>query len=114
MANTELASKHDWGREFRPALQEIRRKFKYNHRHDAASINFMLKELAAADAVRQLSDAPEPTAGTANAVTNSMNLLTQMLQQANQQNEDYEESAFAAQSDSDSSGDQKSCRRSTG
>jgi hypothetical protein len=63
MANTKLASKHDWGREFRPALQEIRRKYKYNHRHDAASIAFMLKELAAADAVCQLSDAPKPTTG---------------------------------------------------
>jgi hypothetical protein len=99
LANIERAAANDWGRELRPALQEIRRTYKYNHKHDATSIAHMLKELAAADAVRNLNDAPAPTTESANAVADSVSLLTQMLQA----NQEYEESAFAAQSDSDSS-----------
>lgn len=69
----------------------------------------MTSELAAADAVRQLSDAPAPSTETANSVAESVALLTQMMQQAN----DYEESAFAAQSDSESSTEKKSRRKSS-
>jgi hypothetical protein len=79
LANIEQAAKHDWGREFRPALQEIRRQFKYNHKHTAASIATMTSELAVADAVRQLSDAPAPSTETANSVAESVALLTQMM-----------------------------------
>jgi hypothetical protein len=109
LANIERATTQDWGREFRPAIQEIRRKYKYNHKHDAASIAFMCKELAAADAVRQLSDAPAPSTESANSVADSVALLTQIMQQANT---DYDESAFAAQSDSESSTDKKNRRKS--
>jgi hypothetical protein len=110
LANIEYATNHDWGREFCPVLQDIRKKFKYNHPHDATSIGYILKELAAADTVRTHSDAPEPTAESANAVTESISLLSQLMCDS----QEYEESAFAATSDSDSStGRKKSARKSS-
>jgi hypothetical protein len=72
LANIEYATNHDWGREFCPVLQDIHKKYKYNHPHDATSINYMLEELAAADTVRALSDAPEPTTESANTVSDSV------------------------------------------
>lgn len=94
LANIEYATNHDWGQEFRPVLQEIRKK---------TSIAYILKELATADTVRTLSDAPEPTAELTNAVTESVSLLSQLMRES----QEYEESAFAATSDSDSSTDWK-------
>jgi hypothetical protein len=90
---------YDWGREFHPVIQDFRRKYSYNHKHDATSLAYLLHELAAADTIRVLTEAPEPTTESANAVADSVSLLTQMMQAS----QDYEESAFAAQSDSDSS-----------
>jgi hypothetical protein len=88
LANIEYATNHDWGREFRPVLQDIRRKYNYNHPHDATSINYMLKELTAADTVRALSEAPEPTAKSANAVADSVLLLSQLMRES-QEYEDW-------------------------
>jgi hypothetical protein len=103
LANIDVATGHDWGREFRPTLQTIRRKYAYNHAHDAATVAAILKELAGADGVRKLNDAPAPT-GTANAVSNQVSLLTQLLQQQHGASDtENTECASAAQSDSDSS-----------
>ena len=55
-------------RELHPAMQEIRKRYKYNHTHNATSLADILAELAAADAICTLSDAPEPTTKSANAV----------------------------------------------
>ena len=106
LANIEYAAKHDWGREFRPVVQDFRRKYPYNHKHDAQSIAYLLQELAAADTIRILTEAPEPTPESANAVADSVSLLTEMMQASH----DYEESAFAAQSDSESSKEQRKQR----
>eukprot|EP00804_Cyclotella_cryptica_P020584 CCRYP_003431-RA/>CCRYP_003431-RA protein AED:0.33 eAED:0.38 QI:0/0/0/1/1/1/3/0/626 len=63
----------------------------------------MLKELAGADGVRKLNDAPAPT-GTANAVSNQVSLLTQLLQQQHDASDtEHTEAASAVQTDSDSS-----------
>ena len=102
LANIDVVTGHDWGREFRPTLQTIRRKYAYNHAHDAASVAAILKELAGADGVRKLNDAPAPT-GTANAVSNQVSLLTQLLQQQHAASDTETECASAVQSDSDSS-----------
>ena len=67
MANIDVASCKDFGREFRPALQNIREKYNYNHKHDGASLKVIMLELAKADSVRTLKDAPAP--GTTNKVT---------------------------------------------
>ena len=103
LANIDIASSHDWGREFRPTLQTIRRRFTYNHAHNATTVAAMLKELAGADGVRKLNDAPAPT-GTANAVSNQVSLLTQLLQQQHDASDtEHTEAASAVQTDSDSS-----------
>ena len=100
MANIDYAAKQDWGRELRGAVQIIRQKYKYNHRHDATSMQDVLTELAKADATRNLNDAPEPTNNSANSVQESIAQFQQMWQEAHN---DYEEEANAAQSDSESS-----------
>jgi hypothetical protein len=113
LANVDYASNNDWGREFRTTMQDIRKKYKYNHTHDATSLAWILSELATADASRNLSDAPEPNTESANAVDESVSLLRQMMQQAHDSDVgDYEEEAYAAQSDSESSNEKRSSRRS--
>ena len=69
MDNIDVASCEEFGREFQPALQNIWEKYKYNHKHDGASLKVILLELAKVDSVRILKDAPAP--GTTNKV-NSM------------------------------------------
>ena len=113
LANTESAMQHDWGRELRPAMQAIRGKYPYNHKHDETSLQDILTILAGADSVRLLREAPEPSSiGSANSVADSYALLQQMMQQPES---DYEESAFAAQSSGlesdDSSTSERKARR---
>ena len=111
-ANIERAVPHEYGREFRPAMQAIRKKYNYDYQHDDASLTDILQELAAADSVRILKEAPEPEIGSAHAVDEQMTLLQQMMQQASiPPTTDYEE-AMAAQSDSESSADTKRRSRS--
>eukprot|EP00804_Cyclotella_cryptica_P028485 CCRYP_020574-RA/>CCRYP_020574-RA protein AED:0.76 eAED:0.38 QI:0/-1/0/1/-1/1/1/0/353 len=101
LANVELATSEAWGREFRPALQTIRRAYAYNFAHTNDSITVILRELAGADGVRKLNEAPSPTTGAANAVTDQIAYLTSLLHQ--QPVDDTEGAAYAAQSDSESS-----------
>lgn len=111
-ANIEQAEQHEWGREFRPAMQTIRANYPYTHKHEDASLDDILKQLAVADSVCVLHKAPEPDTETANAVSNEFTLLQQKMQEAQSQATDYEENGFvAAQSDSDSSAEQSSYRR---
>ena len=49
LANIHHAKEQDWGQEFRAAMAEIRKKYSYNHVHDATSMAYILKELAGAD-----------------------------------------------------------------
>eukprot|EP00956_Cyclotella_meneghiniana_P038421 scaffold154279_cov36-Cyclotella_meneghiniana.AAC.1 len=74
LANIDYATHHDWGRELRPAMQEIRKRYKYNHTHNAISLADILSKQAAADVIRTLSDAPEPTTESANAVKDTVSL----------------------------------------
>lgn len=78
-------------------MQAICKKYPYDHVHDDASLQDILKELAAADSVRNLREAPEPKC--ANAVNEQYSLLQQMIQQAN----DCEEEAMVVHLDSPSS-----------
>lgn len=79
LANVEIAAKEEYGSEFRPALQVIRRKYKYNHVHDDKSIAYIMQCCAGADQVRQLADAPPPE--TESAMANAVTQLTQLLQE---------------------------------
>ena len=98
-ANVSAAASEDWGREFRPAVQVVRKAFAYNHKHDAASIKTMLKEYAAADAIRTLRDAPAPNSsagfGTANAVAETMTQLQRMMRDEESSVSSYETAAAA-------------------
>ena len=101
LANIETATKSEYGREFRSAMHAIRKKYAYNHVHDATSLQTILTELAGADGVRALRDAPAPTAGTAHSVASSVSFLNAMMQESD--TDDYTESAYGASSDSGSS-----------
>ena len=99
-ANIEKAVTHEWGREFRPAMQVIRTKYNYDYEHDDASLSDILLQLAAADSIRNMKEAPEPEIGAAHSVNEQLTLLQQMIQQ---EHTDYEEEAMGVKSDSDSS-----------
>ena len=71
----------------------------------------ILTELAGADGVRALKDAPAPNAGTAHSVANSVSFLNSMMMNGDTDSK-YTESAYSASSDSGSSEDRrKSCNR---
>jgi hypothetical protein len=59
LANIETATKSDYGREFHSAMQAIRKKYAYNHVHDATSLQTILTELAGANGVRTLHQTQE-------------------------------------------------------
>ncbi len=83
------------------AMQAICKKYTYNYVHDATLLQDIMKELAGADGVRELKDAPAPGTGTAHSVADLVSYLQAMMD-ANT-DRDYSESAYAATSDSDSS-----------
>jgi hypothetical protein len=65
LANIEMATKSNYGREFCLAMHVICKKYMYNHVHNATLLQIVLKELAGADGVRVLKDTLAPGAGTA-------------------------------------------------
>ncbi len=83
------------------AMQAICKKNTYNHVHNATSLQDILKELAGADGVRKLKDAPAPGTGTAHSVAESVSYLQAMMD--TDTGMDYLESAYAATSNSNSS-----------
>jgi hypothetical protein len=89
-------------------MHAIRKKYTYNHVHDATSLQTILKELAGADWVRALKDAPAPNAGTAHSVANSVSFLNSMMNIDRES--DYTESAYGASSDSGSSEERRKSR----
>ncbi len=82
-------------------MHAIRKKYTYNHVHDATLLQTILTELAGADGVRALRDVPAPNAETAQSVANSVSFLNSMMNINN--TSDYTESAYGASSDSSSS-----------
>jgi len=109
LANIETATKSDYGREFCSAMHAIRKKYAYNDVHDATSLQTILTELAGADGVRTLQDAPAPNAGTVHSVANSVSFLNSMMLNSDT-NSEYTESAYGASSDSGSSEEQRKSR----
>jgi hypothetical protein len=109
LANIETATKSDYGREFRSAMHAIRKKYTYNHVHDATSLQTILTELAGADGVRALKDAPAPSTGTVHSVANSVSFLNAMMH--TDSDSEYTESAYGASSDSGSSEETRSKAR---
>jgi hypothetical protein len=89
-------------------MHAIRKKYTYNHVHDATSLQTVLTELAGADGVRALKDAPAPNAGTVHSVANSVSFLNSMMNIDSES--DYTESAYGASSDSGSSDKRRKLR----
>jgi hypothetical protein len=109
LANIETATKSDYGHEFQLAMHAIRKKYAINHVHDTTSLQTILMELAGADGVRALKDAPAPIAGTAHSVANSVTFLNSMMNIDS--NSDYTKSAYVASSDSGSSEERHKSRK---
>jgi hypothetical protein len=108
LANIKTATKSDYGREIQSAMHAIRKKYTYNHVHDATSLQTILTELVGADRVRALKDAPALNAGTAHLVANSVSFLNSMMNINSES--DYTESAYGASSDSGSSEERRKLR----
>jgi hypothetical protein len=108
LANIETATKSDYGREFFSAMHAICKKYTYNHVHDATSLQTILMELAGANGVRALKDAPAPNAGTAHSVANSVSFLNTMMN--GDTDSEYTESAYGTSSNSGSSEEQRKYR----
>ncbi len=108
LANIETATKSNYGLKFCSAMHAICKKYMYNCVHDAALLQTILMELAGANGVRALKDAPAPNAGTVHSVTNSVSFLNTMMN--GDTNSEYTESAYGASSDSCSSGEPRKYR----
>ena len=99
------------------AMESIRTTYAYNYKHDDVSLKVILTELAKADSVRTLKDAPPPGTATANSVADTIEQLKTMTGNVlrEQYNEDdtvldYDtESAYGATTD-DSSVNTKHCK----
>ncbi len=109
LANIETATKFNYRREFCSAMHAICKKYAYDHVHAARLLQTILTELAGADGVRALRDAPAPNAGTAHSVTNLVSFLYSMMLNSDT-NSEYTESAYGASSDSGSSEEQRKSR----
>jgi hypothetical protein len=110
LANIETATKSNYGHEFFSAMHAIRKKYTYNHVHDATLLQFILKEFVGADGVRVLKDAPAPGTGIAHLVTESVSYLQAMM--GEDTDSAYTELAYGVSSNSNSSEDKrKPCAR---
>ena len=59
-------------------MQSIRTKYAYNYKHDKALLKVIMRELAKADSMRTLKDAPEPITATVNSVVDIIKQLKTM------------------------------------
>jgi hypothetical protein len=109
LANIKTATKSKYGQEFHLAMHAIRKKYTYNHVHNAASLQTILTELAGADGVRVLKDAPAPSAGMAHSVADSVSFLHSMMD-GGDTNLDYTKSVYGATSTSESSEEERKSR----
>jgi hypothetical protein len=75
------------------------KKYTYNHVHDATLLQDIMKELAGADGVCELKNAPAPGTGTAHLVADLVSYLSAMIDADT--DTDYSESAHAATSNSE-------------
>ncbi len=109
LANIETATKSKYGHEFRLAMHAIRKKYTYNHVHNAASLQIILTELAGADGVRVLKDAPAPSAGTVHSMANLVSFLHAIMD-GGETNSEYTKSMYGATSTSELLGEERKPR----
>jgi hypothetical protein len=101
LTNMETATKSDYGCEFRLAMHTVRKKYTYNHVHNATLLQFILKELGGTDGVRVLKDAPALGTGTADLVSKSVPYIQAMMDEDT--NSMYTKSRYGVISNIDSS-----------
>ncbi len=99
LANIETMTKADYGHKFCLAMHFICKKYTYNHVHNAMSLQIILTELASANGVRVLKDAPTPSAGMAHSVANSVPFLHSMMD-SDDSNLEYTKLAYSTTSNS--------------
>jgi hypothetical protein len=100
LVNIKTATKSKYGHKFRSAMHAIYKKYTYNHVHNAASLQTILTELAGADRVRVLKDAPTPSARTAHSVANLVSFLHSMMD-GGDTNLEYTKSTYSTTSTSE-------------
>ncbi len=101
LANIKTATKSKYGHEFCLAMHAIRKKYTYNHVHNVAPLQTILTELAGANGVRVLNDAPTPSAGMAHSMADLVSFLHSMMD-GGDTNSEFTESAYGATSTSES------------
>lgn len=79
LPNIDHATHNDRGQEFHPAMQEIRKCYNYNHKHDFTSLAAILPKLAAADAICTLTNAPAPSSESANSSQDMVSVFHYLL-----------------------------------
>ncbi len=112
LANIKTATKSDYGREFCSTMHAICKKYMYNHIHDATLLQFILKELAGANGIRVLKDAPALGTGTVHLVAESVSYLQAMM--GKDTDSAHTKSAYGISSDSNSSEEDcnpRACKR---
>ena len=108
LANNETATKLEYGQEFQSAMQSICTKYAYSYKHDNKLLNVIMTELAKADSVRTLKDAPAPGTTTANSVADTIEKLKTMTGDVLRERYDKEntmldyDTAYSATTDSSS------------
>ena len=95
LANIKTATKADYGHRFCLAMYVICKKYTNNHVHNATSLQIILTELAGANGVRILKDAPAPSAGTAHSVADLVSFLHLMMD-GDDSNSEFTKLAYVA------------------
>ncbi len=109
LANIKTAMKSKYSHEFCSAMHAMRKKYTYNHVHNAASLQTILTKLAGANGVRVLKDAPAPSAGRAHSMANSVSFLYSMMDKGDT-NSEYTKSTYGATATSELSEEERKPR----
>ena len=97
LANIKTTIKANCSHKFCSSMHIICKKYTYNCVHNTMPIQIMLTELAGADGVRVLKNAPAPSAGTAHSVADSVSLIHKMMDR-DDSNSEYTKSAYSTTS----------------
>ncbi len=101
MANIKTTTKSIYGHELCLAMHAICKKYTYNQVHDVTLLQIILEELAGANGIRVLKDAPALGTGTMYLVTELVSYLQAMM--GEDTNSVYTKSAYGVSFNSDSS-----------
>lgn len=108
--NIHAATLHNFGRDFREPLRTLRQAYRYNYKHDEASLADVNKQLSAADALRDTADASAPE--SANTVGYLMSLLSDVVTSFDSADK-YDETTLAVSKTSNSDSSHDTTRRRT-